>query len=68
MTATAKNERITNPITELLAASRQDDPEARARALRPGYFARRDALLASGAFAVEDLRLTHPPTGRRYAD
>ena len=40
----------------------------KARALRPDYFAKLDTLLASGAFAVEDLRKTHPPTGRRYAD
>lgn len=40
----------------------------KARALRPAYFDRLDSLVASGAFAIEDRRLTHPPTGRRYAD
>ena len=40
----------------------------RARALRPSYFARLDALVASGKFAIEDERETHPPSGRTYAD
>ncbi|WP_166389600.1 hypothetical protein [Nocardioides ochotonae] len=39
-----------------------------ARVLRPAYFDRLDALLASGAFAVEDRRKTHPPTDRLYAE
>lgn len=54
----------TNPITALVRASRERD--ARARELRPGYFARRDALLASGAFRVEGSCLrTVCSSGRR---
>lgn len=64
------NPKTRNPITDLMRQSREQQAEqaARARALRPAYFDRIDALLASGAFSVEDRRKTHPPTGRTYAD
>jgi hypothetical protein len=60
----------TNPIIDLVRKAREEaaEREAKTRELRPGYFDRIDTLLASGAFAVEDRRATHPPTGRRYAD
>jgi hypothetical protein len=42
--------------------------QSRPRVDRTAYFAQRDALLASGAFAIKDRRQTHAPTGRIYAD
>lgn len=48
--------------------TRRVEVSKRSRELRPDYFAKLDSLVASGAFAIEDRRKTHSPTGRRYAD
>lgn len=61
---------MSNLIREAVRDAQQarEDRRTQARALRPAYFEKRDSLLASGAFKVEDRRLTHKPTGRTYAD
>lgn len=55
-------------VTPTEKSARRVEVSDKVRALRPDYFDRLDSLVASGAFALEDRRKTHPPTGRRYAD
>lgn len=52
-----------NPIKRLTAqtAAQRTEQERRARARRPEYFAQIDALLASGAFTIEDHRPVKVP-------
>lgn len=57
---------MTSTTTE--KPTRRVEVSKRSRELRPDYFAKLDSLVASGAFAIEDRRKTHSPTGRRYAD